>query len=190
MFPAKHQKIVKGRAKKKPSKLCSTYSHHHRRLGESWRDRVFFCHPCLANVHCFIVGLDSMYALCTTGLGAPWWRDPNFTYAPSPSSCRWKAALNGFFSRPLFFLGSNNAGEYWTVQHSCTVQWIFPPYENFIGRFKSVLNTSTIEQLKDGKKVFLTQLVVFLTFNITKRRVSVWPSTNVTQELNFCKCYS
>ena len=42
MFPAKHQKIVKGRAKKKPSKLCSTYSHHHRRLGESWRDRVFF----------------------------------------------------------------------------------------------------------------------------------------------------
>lgn len=41
MFPAKHQKIVKGRAKKKPSKLCSTYSHHHRRLGESWRDRVF-----------------------------------------------------------------------------------------------------------------------------------------------------
>ena len=42
MFPAKHQKIVEGRAKKKPSKLCSTYSHHHRRLGESWRDRVFF----------------------------------------------------------------------------------------------------------------------------------------------------
>ena len=142
MFPAKHQKIVKGRAKKKPSKLCSTYSHHHRRLGESWRDRVFFCHPCLANVHCFIVGLDSMYALCTTGLGAPWWRDPNFTYAPSPSSCRWKAALNGFFSRPLFFLGSNNAGEYWTVQHSGTVQWIFPPYK-IIGRFKSVWTPRT-----------------------------------------------
>ena len=88
MFPAKHQKIVKGRAKKKPSKHCSTYSHHHRQR-DPREIEFFFCQPCLLNSSAVLThGLDwtgVRGVLRLPGLGDG---DPNFTYAPSPSSCR------------------------------------------------------------------------------------------------------
>ena len=104
MFPVKHQKIVKrAREKKTVKALFHLFPPpiDWERAGEI----EFFCHPCNAYWTLYALG---WYIVVLLGDG-----DPNFTYAPSPSSCRWKA-LNGFF-HSSFFRGSNNAGEYWTV---------------------------------------------------------------------------